>query len=103
MAIFSVLYPAREGAKFDHDYYAAVHIPMVRKGFEPTGLTDVKVLRGVPGPDGGPPPFVAMVHLTFRDAEALGASLGGPAAPAILADVAKFTDITPITQVSVAG
>ena len=103
MAVFTVLYPAREGAKFDHAYYNATHIPLVKEAFTPTGLTAVQVLTGVSAGDGGPAPFVAMVNFTFRDAQALQASLGGPRAPEVMADVAKFTDIQPIAQVSVAG
>jgi uncharacterized protein (TIGR02118 family) len=100
MVIFSVLYPASEGARFDAAYYDATHIPLVRTSFADTGLVDVKVFHGVSAGDGGPAPFVAMAHLTFRDAEAFQASMGGPLAPAVLADVAVFTDITPIAQVS---
>ncbi len=103
MAVFSVFYPARDGAKFDHDYYKTVHIPLAEKAFGKTGLVSSTIYRGVPGPDGSPPPFVAMVHLTFRDAAALQASLGGPEAPAVQADVANFTDITPVAQISVEG
>jgi uncharacterized protein (TIGR02118 family) len=101
MVVFTVLYPAASGAKFDQAYYDATHIPLVREAFTPTGLTDVQVLKGLPGPDGSPAPFVAMVNLTFRDAAALQASLGGPRAAEVLGDVPKFTDITPVTQVSV--
>jgi uncharacterized protein (TIGR02118 family) len=103
MVIFSVLYPATPGAKFDQAYYDAVHIPLVKQAFTATGLTDVQVLKGVPGPDGGAAPFVVMVHLTFEGPEALAASLGGPRAPEVLGDVSKFTDIQPVTQVSVPG
>lgn len=103
MVVFTVLYPAAAGATFDQTYYDAVHIPLVREAFSSTGLTDVLVLKGLPGPDGSPAPFVVMVNLTFRDAAALQASLGGPRAAEVLADVAKFTNIQPVTQVSVPG
>lgn len=100
MAVFTVLYPAAPGAKFDQAYYDATHIPLVREAFTPTGLTDVQVLKGLPGPDGSPAPFVVIVNLTFRDAAALQASLGGARAPEVMGDVPRFTDITPVTQVS---
>lgn len=101
MAVFSVLYPARDGARFDHDYYRDVHIPMAEAAFRPTGHLNTRIFRGVPGPGGALSPFVAMVHMTFRDAAALQASLGGPDAAAVQADVANFTDITPVIQISV--
>lgn len=103
MVIFSVLYPATPGAKFDQAYYDATHIPLVKEAFTPTGLKSVRVLKGLPGPDGSAAPFVVMVHLTFEGPEALMASLGGPRASEVLGDVAKFTDITPVTQVSAPG
>lgn len=101
MVVFTVLYPATPGATFDQAYYDATHIPLVREAFTPTGLTDVQVLKGLPGPDGSAAPFVVIVNITFRDAAALQASLGGPRAAEVLGDVAKFTDITPVSQVSV--
>ena len=103
MVIFSVLYPATPGARFDQAYYDAVHIPLVEEAFTPTGLKAVQVLKGLPGPDGGAAPFVMIVNLTFEGPEALMASLGGPRAAEVLGDVARFTDIQPVTQVSALG
>jgi uncharacterized protein (TIGR02118 family) len=103
MVIFSVLYPATPGARFDQAYYDDVHIPLVKDAFTPTGLKDVQVLKGLPGPDGGAAPFLVIVNLTFDGPEALTASLGGARAPEVLSDVAKFTDIQPVTQVSIPG
>lgn len=103
MAVFTVLYPARDGAKFDHAYYNGTHIPLVKEAFTPSGLTGVQVLTGQAGGGGAAAPFVAIVNLTFRDAAALQASLGGPRAPEVMADVANFTDIQPVAQISTAG
>ncbi len=100
MVIFSVLYPATPGAGFDQAYYDATHIPLVKDAFASTGLKDVQVFVGVSAPDGGPAPFVAMAHLAFEDAAAMQASLGGPRGAEVVADVANFTTIKPITQVS---
>ena len=100
MAVFTVLYPARDGAKFDLAYYETVHVPLVKAAFTPTGLTGVQLLKGQPGPDGAPAPYVLIINVFFRDVAALQASLGGPRGPEVRADVAKFTDIQPITQIS---
>lgn len=102
-AVFTVLYPAREGAKFDHAYYNGHHIPLARKAFAETGLTDVQVLTGLSGPDGGAAPFVMIVNLIFRDIEAMQASLTSPQGAELTADVPNFTDIQPIAQISVAA
>ena len=34
----NVLYPAKEGAKFDLDYYLATHMPLVSKHWSGLGL-----------------------------------------------------------------
>jgi uncharacterized protein (TIGR02118 family) len=41
-----------------------------------------------------------MAHLIFETAEALQASLTGPRAAEVFADIPNFTDIQPVTQVS---
>jgi uncharacterized protein (TIGR02118 family) len=100
MVIFSVLYPATPGGKFDQAYYDAVHIPLVKEAFAPTGLEDVQVFKGLGAPDGGPAPFVAMAHLAFKDAAAMQASVAGPRGAEVSGDLANFTDTTPIIQIS---
>ncbi|MET3666587.1 EthD family reductase [Caulobacter sp. 1776] len=100
MAVLTVLYPAHDGAKFDHAYYDAVHIPLVKEVFGPTGLESVQVLRGLTAGDGGAAPYVVIANLIFRDAEALRASRSGPRGLEVRADLARFTDIQPITQIS---
>lgn len=100
MIVLSVLYPASETARFDHDYYASHHIPLVREAFASTGLTDVQVLKGLSAPGGGPAPYVVMANLVFDGPDSLKASLGGPRGGEVLADIASFTNIRPITQVS---
>jgi len=100
VAIFSVLYPSSKTKKFDHAYYDSTHIPLVRAAFKDTGLVGVLVLKGEPSADGTPPPFVAMAHFAFESPEALQASITGPRAAEVFADVKAFTTIKPVTQVS---
>jgi uncharacterized protein (TIGR02118 family) len=100
MVIFSVLYPATPGGRFDQVYYDEVHIPLVKEAFASTGLKDVQVFKGLGAPDGGPAPFVAMAHLAFEDAAAMQASRADPRGAEVRDDLVNFTDITPITQVS---
>ena len=100
MAIFSVLYKATKTSRFDEAYYDQTHIPLVKEAFKDSGLLGVLVLKGVSAGDGSPAPFVAMAHLSFESPEALQASLTGPRAAEVMADIAKFTNIKPITQIS---
>jgi uncharacterized protein (TIGR02118 family) len=100
MMVLTILYPAASGARFDWDYYNDAHIPLVRSAFGATGLKAVQVLQGVSAAEGGLAPYVAMANLSFDDADAVQASLTGPRAAGVFADLANFTDIRPVTQLS---
>jgi uncharacterized protein (TIGR02118 family) len=100
MIVFSVLYPASEGARFDHDYYDRTHLPMAKAVFSATGMDTIKVLKGLSGGSGGAAPYVLMAHLIFKTEQDLHASLTGPRAAEVFADIPNFTDIQPVTQVS---
>ena len=86
-----MFYPQAEGCTFDHDYYREKHVPLCRDSWKPTR---VEIDRGVDGPN------VAAVHFLFASADDLQAALGSEATGAILADVANYTNIAPVTQVS---
>lgn len=47
--LVTVLYPQ---GKFDLDYYLKTHMPLVESTWAPKGLTDWKVAKLGPGPDG---------------------------------------------------
>jgi uncharacterized protein (TIGR02118 family) len=87
----SVLYPATEGARFDHDYYRDSHVPLAAKTWNPAR---VEIDKGVEGP------YVAAVHFVFDSTDALHAALGSDGSAAIAADVANYTDIAPVIQTS---
>jgi uncharacterized protein (TIGR02118 family) len=87
----NVLYPNREGAKFDTAYYRATHIPLAMKVMK---ATRVLLIEGVPTGTAAAP-FAMIAHFEFPSAEALQAAVGNPAMAEVRADVAKFTDITP--------
>ena len=91
MIRFSVFYPKSDGATFDHDYYANKHVPLA---LETWGLDKAEIDRGLDGP------YVAAVHFTFPSQEAMGAALGLPGTADVMADVANYTTISPVTQTS---
>lgn len=90
MATILVRYPAHDGAKFDADYYARSHIPLVEKAWGPHGLTGAEILF-----PHGEQPDVAMVLLRFRDQAAIDAAMASPDTAEVMGDVPKFTDISP--------
>lgn len=91
MIRLSVLYPSGEGSTFDHDYYRDKHVPLAMKTW---GLSEAQIDRGIDGP------YVAAVHFNFESLEAIGAAMGLPGTADVLADVANYTNITPVMQTS---
>jgi uncharacterized protein (TIGR02118 family) len=91
MIRMSVLYPAADGATFDHDYYRDHHVPLCVDTWAPA---KTEIDRGIEGP------HVAAVHFYFDSMDALGAAMASPGLAEIQADVAKYTSITPVIQTS---
>lgn len=91
MIRLSVLYPATDGAAFDHDYYRDQHCPLAASTW---GDAPYEIDRGVDGP------YVAAVHFTFESVEAMGDAMGVPGTGDVLADVANYTTIQPVLQTS---
>jgi len=95
----SVMYPNTPGARFDHTYYRDTHMPLVKKlmGNACKYYTVDKGMSG--GTPESPPTYVAMCHL-FCESLADFQSGFGPHAPQILADIANYTDLAPVLQIS---
>lgn len=91
MIRLSVLYPATEGATFDHDYYRTKHVPLAMKTW---GVSEVEIDKGMDGP------YVAAVHLKFDSPEAVQKAMASEGTGAVLADVANYTTISPVVQTS---
>ena len=87
----SVYYPSTEGTAFDHEYYRTTHVPLAQKAWSPISTT---VEKGVNGP------HVAAVHMTFASMDAFNAAMGSPLTADVMNDVAKYTSIVPVMQIS---
>jgi uncharacterized protein (TIGR02118 family) len=90
MIRFSVFYPETDGATFDHDYYRDNHVPLACK----TWGVDAVIDKGVSGP------YVAAVHFTFDTMDDMQAALAAEGTGAVIEDVANYTTITPVQQIS---
>jgi uncharacterized protein (TIGR02118 family) len=90
MIRMSVLYPAGDGVTFDHDYYATKHVPMCTEAFGCRAEID----KGLNGP------YVGAVHFFFDDMDAFQNALKTPKLGEIMADVANYTNATPVQQIS---
>lgn len=95
----SVMYPYREGARFDHAYYRDRHMPMVQQklGQACRYYTIDRGLAG--GAPGAAPAYEAMSHLFCDSIETFQAAMA-PHAGQIMADVPNYTDLQPLIQVS---
>jgi uncharacterized protein (TIGR02118 family) len=95
----SVLYPHKDGASFDMDYYLSSHIPMVRQKFG-AACKGVAVEQGLAGgAPGTKPAYTALAHLLFDSVESFQAAFG-PHAATIMADIPNYTSIQPVIQIS---
>jgi uncharacterized protein (TIGR02118 family) len=95
----SVMYPNGQGQTFDMAYYLNKHIPMVKQKLG-AALKNVTVEQGVAGAaPGAPPTYLALGNLYFDTAEAFQAAFA-PHAPAIMGDVANYTNTQPVVQIS---
>jgi uncharacterized protein (TIGR02118 family) len=91
MIRMSVLYPAAEGATFDHDYYRDHHVPLAVKTW---GLESAEIDKGVDGP------YVAAVHFRFESLEAMAAAMAVDETSRVTADIQNYTTIQPVLQTS---
>ena len=91
MIRLSVFYPSTEGATFDHDYYRETHVPLCARTWNPVSA---EIDKGIDGPN------VAAVHLTFESLDALNEAMASEGTTFVMADVANYTNITPVLQTS---
>lgn len=95
----SVMYPYTEGARFDHTYYRDRHMPMVKARLG-NACAYYTVEKGLAGrAPGSPPAFVAMCAFICNSVEGYQAAMQQYGAE-ILGDIANYTDIAPVVQVS---
>lgn len=95
----SVMYPNKDGARFDHAYYRDKHMPLVkaRMGEACKFYTIDKGLAG--GAPGQPATYVAQCHIYCDDVGSFQKAFG-PHAKEIMGDIKNYTDLAPVMQVS---
>lgn len=99
MIKISVMYPNTPGARFNHEYYRDQHMPLVkaRMGDSCRYYTVDRGLAG--GTPGSPAVYVGMCHIFCESVAAFQAGFG-PHAREIMGDIANYTDLTPVIQIS---
>ena len=101
MTKISILYPNREGSRFDMNYYLNIHMPMsIERLSSAKGFRGVSVERGVSGiVPGSAPAYVAMGHFLFDSVEDFLAAFS-PHASVLQGDMPNYTDVEPTIQVN---
>jgi uncharacterized protein (TIGR02118 family) len=101
MVKISILYPNKQGAKFEMSYYLNTHMPLsIERLSAHKGYKGVSVERGLAGDTpGSAPPYVALCHYLFDSVEDFMAAFM-PHAELLQGDMPNYTDITPVIQFS---
>jgi len=97
----SSIYPKKEGAKFDFEYYLNIHMPLsIHLLSGAKGFVGVSVERGVEIKEMNiESAFVAMCHYYFETlTDFMNAFM--PHAKQLQGDIENYTDIKPITQIN---
>lgn len=95
----SVLYPNSPDATFNLDYYRDQHMPLVKKCMGDACLR-YSIDHGFAGGEpGSSATYIAMGHIYCDSIEVFQASIG-PHMAEIGADLANFTNLQPIMQIS---
>ncbi|NKI18654.1 EthD family reductase [Spongiibacter sp. KMU-166] len=95
----SISYKYEENANFDHAYYSAQHLPMV-KSLLGDACIKYEIDKGVCGPmPGSAPDIIAACHLYTESTEKFYQAFSA-VQKEILRDVKNYTEITPAMQVN---
>jgi uncharacterized protein (TIGR02118 family) len=86
-----VTYAGSAQARFDRTWYVERHLPLVMASWSQYGLEGVTAFFPASQQAG----TLAICECRFRDQAAFDAAFNSPQTPAVMADVARFTDITP--------
>ncbi|WP_426193180.1 EthD family reductase [Massilia sp. DWR3-1-1] len=94
----SVMYPNGPDARFDDAYYRDRHMPMVQQLLGDY-CKSYAIDRAAAAGSATNAPYIAMGHLFFDSVEAFQAGFG-PHTKVIMDDVANYTNLTPLIQIS---
>ena len=97
MRCITVLYPNQQGVRFDFDYYRRKHAALILRLYG-KAIARYELRRGIAGPDGGKPPYVATINFWIADQQAFDAAQARHA-PELIADVPNFTNTHPVIQI----
>lgn len=88
---FYVYYQGTPDTRFDRDYYTSTHLPLCMDAWGKYGLLSIKAFYPVLEEEG----TIAICESVFRDEAAAQTAFNSPETEAVMADVARYTQLTP--------
>ncbi len=93
------VYKNTPDARFDFDYFANVHMPLVKKHLTAFGMGEFVIEKGVEAVSGGTAPYLAIMHMEISTKDGLMRGLAKHSEE-LFADIPKYTNIEPEMQIS---
>jgi uncharacterized protein (TIGR02118 family) len=95
MKCVTMIYPNKQNARFDFDYYLNRHIPWARKLSNDRGT---EIRKGLSTPGGGPVPYLCLCRFWINSEEEYRATMEKHGKE-LMADLSNFTNIEPVVQI----
>ncbi len=92
----TILYLNGDDVTFDFEYYKNNHITLIMDLYGKS-IRKFELRKGLPGPDGSQPTYVATVNIWIADMEAFAAA-GEKHTQTLIDDVPNFTNTLPVIQ-----
>jgi len=92
----TVLYPNGDDVTFDFDYYRDKHLTLIMDLYG-ASISRFELRKGLPGPDGSKPMYVATIGIWIADMDAFAAA-GELHTQTLIDDVPNFTNTFPVIQ-----
>jgi uncharacterized protein (TIGR02118 family) len=89
---FYVYYQGTLDTRFDRDYYTNHHLPLCMEAWQQYGLLSCRAFYPSIDQDG----TIAICESVYRDEAAAEAAFNSPELAQVMADVARYTDATPM-------
>jgi uncharacterized protein (TIGR02118 family) len=87
-----VYYQGTPATRFDRDYYTNHHLPLCMEAWQQYGLLSCRAFYPAVDRDG----TIAICESVYRDEAAVDTAFNSPELPRVMADVARYTDATPM-------
>ena len=99
MVTITILYPNKEGGRFNVDYYVNTHMPMsIAKFGEALKSVNISIGQNA-GTPGSQPPYIAICQMLFESQDAFMQRFNEISGD-LIADMPAYTDIDLIFQIS---